>query len=169
MPYDIVVALTLCLLSGVALFLALMVGLKQKIFLDEKGSAITTEIEIPFFGKIKTGAPVLALAFFGAAFGWLGYDITKNRGPHLVEFDGKIEIDRQSITDLSAVMIGVTGPWGRVRTPNGAETTINLKVLAPSSMTSYTAYAFPLNSTDAKPVVVGTSIENPKFVLRLER
>jgi hypothetical protein len=41
--------------------------LKNRVVVDEKGEVVGTEVEIPFVGRLKTGAPSIAAVFIGAA------------------------------------------------------------------------------------------------------
>jgi hypothetical protein len=140
------------LIIGLAIILLAMISIfKQRVYLDKDGNPIGSEIEIPFFGKVKTGLPAVALAFLGVVVVYIAADLMKFSGAHsqpdLIPFTGNITIDRKDLDELpDAIIVGLAPGDGNAAqlvqpenpTENKLEKSVTLKV--PNSWSSYIAY-----------------------------
>ncbi len=144
-------------------------AIHQKVYYDANKKSVATEVEIPFFGKVKTTAPAIALCFIGLVPLYFGYTLVKNRNPSLVKFNGEVSIDPASVSGISAITVGVTsGLWSQTETPpDGPSSKMSVEIAVPDSWPSYTAYAFALGGRQTKPAIIGTSLGEPKFKLRI--
>jgi hypothetical protein len=158
------------LVIGLAIVgLAIIAIFKQKVYLDEKGNPIATEIEIPLLGKVKTNLPAVAIAVLGVVVVGIASDLMKSRAPKLVTFKGEVRIDRTSVAEIPDVIVGVTsGSWFQPATPDARELKADVVIPVPNSWTSYTAYAFALGGGKFRPRMIGTSLEKPEFKLELK-
>jgi hypothetical protein len=140
----------------------------QEVYFDRNKKTLATQIELPLLGKVKTNAPAIALCFIGLAPLYLAYHQMKDRNPTLVKFEGEVAIDPASIAGINAITVGVTSSlWSQTETPNGASPRMNVAISVPDSWQSYTAYAFALGGPQTRPAIIGTSLTDPKFKLRI--
>lgn len=141
----------------------------QKVFFDASKKSVVTEVELPFFGKVKTTAPAIALCFIGLVPLYFGYHLVKDRNPTLVKFNGEVSIDPASASGISAITVGVTsGLWSQTETPpDGSSSKMNVEIAVPDSWPSYTAYAFALGGPQTRPAIIGTSLGERKFKLKI--
>lgn len=169
MSEDVVVALVLCLLGLAAITVAIIFSMKQKVYLDTNNNTVTN-IEVPLFGKLKTNTPAIALCFLGVILGYFAYDVTKGRAPTLVDFQGEIDIDKNSLSDISAVLVGMSsGSWMQTSTPGRSDQIINVLIPVPNTWPSYTAYAIAYSGTKKlRPAMIGASLSNPRFKLSIK-
>lgn len=166
---DALIAAILCLLGLGAIAVAAKFAFSQKTYIDSNTGQAMTEIDVPIFGKLKTNTPAIALCFLGVVFGYFAYDLMKGRGPQLVPFNGEISIDQSSNPDVDIVMVGITsGSWIQPTTMNGANASIPVKIYVPNSWPSYSAFAFATGSTKTRPIIMGSSLENPTFKLSIK-
>lgn len=144
-------------------------AIHQKIYYDANKKSVATEVDIPLLGKVKTTAPAIALCFIGLAPLYFGYNLVKGRNPTLVKFNGEVSIDPISASGISAITVGVTsGLWSQTETPpDGSSAKMNVEIAVPDSWPSYTAYAFALGGPQTRPAIIGTSLGEPKFKLRI--
>ncbi|MGO9770320.1 MAG: hypothetical protein ACLPSW_12340 [Roseiarcus sp.] len=167
MSEDLVVALALLALGVVATLIGGIYAFQQKIYFDPRDNSVTTEISVPFFGKLKTNAPAIGLCFLGAVSGYLAYDLMRKRGPTYVNFEGEVTLD--SSVKIPAIIVGLTsGTWVHTETLDGSTSVVNVAIPVPNSWQSYSAYAFALGGPKTKPAIIGASLERPRFKLRIE-
>jgi hypothetical protein len=143
---------------------------KQKIYVGSDGKPIMSELNIPRLGKLKTYTAAGILAALGACVVFLAYLVEvkgiENSTPKLVTFKGEVVIDGQS--EIQSIAVGLTsGSWFQTATPNTGELTIPVQITVPNSWPSYAAYAFAPGSGKVRPKMIGTSLEDPKFSLRI--
>jgi len=142
---------------------------KQKVYVDKATDDKITEIDVPIFGMLKTNTPAIALCFVGAVFGYFAYDLMKKRNPEQVRFDGEISVDQSSNPGIEVVMVGITsGSWIQATSPNGSAASIPVTIKVPNTWPSYTAFAFAMGSAKTRPVLLGSSLENPTFKLSIK-
>lgn len=166
---DMIIAGILCLLGLGSIVVAAIFAFKQKAYVDKNTQEKVTEIEVPIFGKLKTNTPAIALCFVAAVFGYFGYDLMKGRGPSLVSFTGEVSIDQASTPDVDVVMVGITsGSWIQPTTPNGSNAVVPVRISVPNSWPSYTAFAFAVGNARKRPDIIGSSLDNPTFKLRIK-
>lgn len=140
--------------------------LRQKQYIDKSDNTVTTEIDIPIFGKLKTNAPAIALCFVGLIPVLFASNAMKSRSPNLVRFSGDVVID-PDLTDISSVTVGITSSlWSSTSTPDRA-TPFKVDIAVPDSWPTYTAYAFAMGATKTRPIIIGTDRNDPKFRLRI--
>jgi len=138
----------------------------QRIYYDAEKKTVATEVEIPFIGKVRTTAPAIALCFIGLAPLWFGYNLVSHRDPTLVKFEGEVSIDPASAQGINAITVGITsGLWSQTETPT--DQTLKVAISVPDSWPSYSAYAFALGGPQTRPSIIGTSLEERKFKLRV--
>jgi len=116
-------------LAAFALVLGFFALLKQKTYLDAQTGAVTTEIEVPFVGKLKTNAPALAFVIVGLAFGYLANQEKANEAKETwtttipITIEGQLK-SQQNVPDWSSTEINVVpssltgqqvGPAGKYR------------------------------------------------------
>jgi hypothetical protein len=168
MSEDFIFALLL-LIAGLAIIsIGAYFGIHQKVYYDANKKTVATEINIPFLGKVKTNAPAIALCFIGLGPLYLAYSQMSHRNPTLVKFEGEVTIDQDSIKGMNAVTVGVTsGLWSETDTPNATSPKLNVAISVPNSWPSYTAYAFALGGPQTRPAIIGTSLDDHKFKLRI--
>jgi hypothetical protein len=165
---DAIIAGILCFLGLCAIAIAAVFAFKQKAYVDPTTGQIT-EIDVPFFGKLKTNTPAIGLCFLGAVFGYFAYDLMKKRNPEEVRFNGEITVDQDSNAGIEVVMVGITsGSWIQPTTPIGSATGIPVVIKVPNTWPSYTAFAFAMGSAKTRPVLLGSSLENPTFKLSIK-
>src|SRR5262245_16613814 len=166
MSEDLIVALILCVLGAGAIIIAAVFAFKQKVYYDPNNQV--TEIEVPFMGKLKTNTPVIGLCFLGVVLGYFAYDMMKSRTPKLVKFEGEISVDRDSIANIDAVLVGITsGSWVHTSTPTGTTPSFAVAITVPNSWPSYSAYAFAIGGGKMRPAMIGATLEEPKFKLSI--
>lgn|SRR5262245_7592124 len=162
----VVIALPMVICSIISLF-------KQKVYLSADGKPIMNEINIPRLGRVKTSMAAGILAALGACVVLLAYWLEianiEHSQPKLVTFKGEVNIDWQSIAEIPSLTVGLTsGSWFHTATPNTGELTIPVEITVPDSWPSYSAYAFAPGSGRVRPKMIGTSLEDPKFSLKVE-
>ena len=166
---DVFIAAILCFLALCAICVGAILVFKQKVYVDTATDDKVTEIDVPLFGKLKTNTPAIALAFVGVIFGYFAYDLMKKRNPEEVRFEGEVSVDQGSHSGIEVVMVGITsGSWIQPTTPNGSGTGIPVIIKVPRNWPSYTAFAFAMGSAKVKPVLLGSSLENPTFKLSIK-
>lgn len=140
----------------------------QRIYYDADKKTVATEFNIPLIGKVKTAFPAIALCVIGLVPLVLGYNLMEHRNPTLVKFEGEVAIDPASIAGMNAITVGITsGLWSQTETPNGGNQSLKVAISVPDSWPSYSAYAFALDGPQTRPNIIGTSLEEPKFKLRI--
>jgi hypothetical protein len=166
---DVFIAAILCFLGLCSISVAAVFAFKQKVYVDKSTDDKVTEIDVPLFGKLKTNSPAIALAFVGTVFGYFAYDLMKKRNPEEVPFQGEISVDKDSNSGVEVVMVGITsGSWIQPTTPNGSAESIPVTIKVPNTWPSYTAFAFAMGSAKTRPVLLGSSLENPTFKLSIK-
>jgi hypothetical protein len=167
MMQDFIYAVLLLLAGLVILGIGAYSAIHQKVYFDASKKTVATEVDIPLLGKLKTNAPAIALCFIGLVPLLLGYNQMKNRNPTLVKFEGEVNKDPNSIQGMNAITVGITsGLWSQTETPDGSPQ-MNVALSVPDSWPSYTAYAFALGGPQTRPAIIGTSLGEPKFKLRI--
>jgi hypothetical protein len=163
------ISAVLLILGGLAVIgVGSYLTLHQKAYYDPKNKAVT-QIEIPFFGKLKTNYPAVVFCFAGLMILWLGYSEIHYRDTPLVNFEGEVAIDPDSVKGINAIMVGITsGLWSQTSTPDTSAPNIKVAISVPNSWPSYTAYAFALGGPQTRPAIIGTSLGNPKFKLSIQ-
>jgi hypothetical protein len=140
----------------------------QRIYYDSDKKTVATQVDIPFIGKVKTTVPSIALCVVGLGPLILGYNLVAHRDPTMVKFEGEVAIDPNSAQGINAITIGITsGSWSQTETPNSGEHALNVAISVPDSWPSYTAYAFALGGPQTRPAIIGTSLGDRKFKLRI--
>lgn len=169
MSDDFTFALAMLVIGLAIIGIGATYALRQKIYFNATDNSVTTEIDIPILGKLKSNAPAIALCFVGLVPVVLAYSVMRNRGPKLVTFSGEVAIDKNSLADMNAIMVGVTsGMWSTTSTPPDPTTsTLAISISVPDSWPSYTAYGFALGGPKTRPAIVGTNLAEPKFKLRI--
>jgi hypothetical protein len=168
MSEDFVFALLLLAVGVAIIWIGGYSVYRQKLYYDPKDKSVVTEVEIPIIGKLKTNAPSLALCFVGLVPVFLAQAQMKARNPTLVKFEGEIGIDPTSAAGINAVMVGVTsGLWSETETPDTGAATLKVAISVPDSWPSYTAYAFALGGTQTRPSIIGTTLEDRTFKLKI--
>lgn len=138
----------------------------QKVFYNPKDKSVTTEVDLPLLGKLKTNAPAIALCFIGLLPVLLAYNQMKNRNPNLVRFQGEVEID-PAVGPVNTVTVGITsGLWSDTSTPSA--TPFKVSIAVPDSWPSYSAYAFAFGGSKMQPAIIGTGLRDPQFKLRIK-
>jgi len=166
---DAVIAAILCFLGLSAISVGAVFAFTQKVYVDRANDDKVTEIDVPLFGKLKTNTPAIALTFVGAIFGYFAYDLMKKRMPEEVPFQGEISVDQASNPGVEVVMVGITsGSWIQPTTPNGTAAGIPVTIKVPNTWPSYTAFAFAMGTAKTRPVLLGSSLENPTFKLSIK-
>lgn len=166
---DVFIASILCFLGLSAISVGALFAFKQKVYVDKATDNKVTEIDVPLFGKLKTNTPAIALTFVGAIFGYFAYDLMKKRNPEEISFQGEISVDKDSNPGVEVVMVGITsGAWIQPTTPNDSMASIPVTIRVPNTWPSYTAFAFAMGSAKTRPVILGSSLENPTFKLRIK-
>jgi hypothetical protein len=169
MSDELVVALALCGLAAAAILVAAIFAFRQKVYVDSSTGQVT-EVEVPGLGKFVTNTPAIGLCGLGVILGYFAYDVMKGRSAKLVKFQGEISLDRDLMSNIDAVTVGVTsGSWSHTTTPNGSTPLIRVEIPVPDSWPSYAAYAFAIGSTKTRPVLVGARLENPKFTMSIRK
>ncbi|CDZ73445.1 Hypothetical protein NGAL_HAMBI2610_50770 [Neorhizobium galegae bv. orientalis] len=129
-----------------------------------------TEIDIPLLGKIKTDYPAIAVIFLGAVFAYFSYQLSAPSKVELVNFEGKINIDRTALNEISAVVVGVTtSPWTQTGTPDRLNGTMEITIPVPANWGNYTAYAFAHGLGTVRPAVIGLRRDQTSFKLDLQK
>jgi uncharacterized membrane protein len=168
MSEDFIFALVMLLVGLAIVVVGAYLTFHQKVYYNPADQSVMTEVEIPIVGKLKTNLPAIVLCFIGLLPIYFGYNEMKDRNPTLVKFEGEISIDPNSIAGINAVTVGVTsGLWSETTTPNAAAPSMNIAISVPNSWPTYTAYAFALGGPQTRPAIIGTSLENRKFKLRI--
>jgi len=167
-----VVALAMLAIGLLMLVCGIIATFKQKVYVDARGKPLMNEINIPFWGKVKTNTPAIALAALGAFVVWQagGLEIKgiEHSQPAMVTFTGELILEGQSLTDIPSITVGLTsGSWLSTATPGTGERTIPVQIAVPNSWRSYSAYVFAPNDSRIRPKVIGTSLDDPKFSLRV--
>jgi hypothetical protein len=168
--YSIVALVMLAV--GLAVVACSIISLfKQKVFLDATGNPIMNEINIPFWGKVKTNTAAITLAALGAFIVWeagrLETTSIEHGQPKLITFRGEVTLDGQA-ADLPSLTVGLTsGSWFYTATPNTGDLTIPVAITVPNSWPSYSAFAFAPGSGGVRPKIIGVNLENPTFSLRV--
>jgi hypothetical protein len=166
---DFLIAAILCLLGLSSIIVGAVFVFKQKVYVDRANDDKVTEIDVPLFGKLKTNTPAIALTFVGAIFGYFAADLMKKRNPDEVPFQGEISIDKDSNPGVEVVMVGITsGSWIQPTTPIGTADSIPVTIKVPNTWHSYTAFAFAIGTAKTRPVLLGSSLENPTFKLSIK-
>jgi hypothetical protein len=166
---DAVIAGILCFLGFGAVVIAAIFAFKQKAYVDTHSGDKITEIDVPLFGKLKTNTPSIALCFVAVIFGYFAYDLMKKRGPDLISFNGEVNVDQGNAPGIDLVMVGITsGSWIQTSTPNGTSQSLPVKISVPNSWPSYTAFALAVGSAKSRPDIIGASLDNPTFKLRIK-
>jgi hypothetical protein len=145
---------------------------KQKIHVGADGKPIMNELNIPKLGKLKTNTAAGLLAGLGACVVFMAYLVEKtgieSLQPKLVTFRGEITLDEHPEPEIPSITIGLTsGSWFQTSTPNTGDRTIVVQLTVPNSWPSYSAYAFAPGSSRVRPKIIGTSLEDPKFSLKV--
>jgi hypothetical protein len=167
MSEDLIFALFLLAVGVLIIGVGAYLAYHQKIYFNAKGKKVTTEVNIPFLGKLKTNIPAAVLCFIGLVPVYFGYSEMKGRGPKLVTFKGEIALDRASVAEINAITVGITSNlWSSTATPTG-DVPIAVTISVPDSWPSYSAYAFALGGPKTRPAIIGTSLDDPKFKLRI--
>jgi len=155
------------LLAGLAIIGLAYYALQR----ESKGDS---SFKLPFFGEVNTSVPavsLVALAVVSLFFAYMlkaGEDQAASATVKTITFHGQVEIDPDSVSDISSIEVGVTSaPWILNQTPDKKSPTINVTIPVPDSWQSYTAYAFALGGPKVRPVVVGASLNDPNFKLRI--
>ena len=168
-----IVSIAMLLLVGLPLVICGIISLfKQKVFLDAAGKPVMNELHIPRLGKVKTNVAAGLLAALGAAVCYLVYLVEttgiERSQPKLVTFRGEVTLDGQDQPENPSITIGVTsGSWFQTATPGPNDRTIAVQLTVPNSWPSYSAFVFAPNSGRVRPKIIGTSLEDPKFNLRV--
>lgn len=166
MSLDFIFALVLVAVGLVVVLIGAYLVFHQKAYYDPESKTITS-FEIPFFGKLKTNAPALVVCVGGLAIVYLGYSEMTHRNAELVEFNGVVTIDPNSLKEINAITVGVTsGLWTPTTTPT--DTKMDVSISVPNSWPSYTAFAFALGGARTRPVIIGTSLGKPQFKLSIQ-
>jgi hypothetical protein len=149
-------------IAGIAI-----IGIGALSIYSESKKTENTKIEIPILGKVETRVPAIALCFLGLVPFYFTYSLA-NTKPTMVKFDGQVAIDPSSLSGIDAITVGVTsGLWSQTTTPDASSPTINVTIPVPDSWPTYTAYAFALGGPQTRPAIIGTSLDNPQFKLRI--
>jgi hypothetical protein len=81
---------------------------------------------------------------------------------------GEVAIDPNSIMGINAITVGITsGLWSATETPNATVSSMNFVISVPDTWPSYTAFAFALGGPPTRPAIIGTSLGDRKFKLRI--
>jgi hypothetical protein len=67
MSYYFWIAIFILIIGLAIIILAITSIFKQKIYLDKEGNPVSSEIQIPLLGKVKSDIPAVLLAFLGVA------------------------------------------------------------------------------------------------------
>lgn len=169
MSDDFTFALAMLLIGLVIIGIGATYALRQKLYFNSADNTVTTEIDIPLLGRLKSNAPAIALCFVGLVPVVLAYNVMRDRAPKLVTFSGEVTVDQNSLTDMNAVMVGVTsGLWSTTSSPpDGATSTLTISIAVPDSWPSYAAYAFALGGPKTRPAIVGTNLSDRTFKLKI--
>lgn len=102
MDQRIILLYYLCSIAGLVMVVGgIWLIYKEKIIIDKETKQVI-EVEIPFFGKIKTNIPALALFIFG--FAGLIYPIIQSRGfAQQLRITGDVETDTFPMTIYAIV------------------------------------------------------------------
>jgi hypothetical protein len=152
MSDDFTFALAMLVIGLAIIGIGATYSLRQKLYFNAADNTVTTEIDIPFLGRLKSNAPAIALCFVGLVPVVLAYNVMRNRAPKLETFSGEVTVDKDSLTNMNAVMVGLTsGLWSTTSSPpDDAASTLVISIAVPDSWPSYAAYAFALG--DQRPV-----------------
>ena len=150
----------------------LVIGLAYyAVHRDSKGDS---DFTLPGGVTVKSGVPAVALCVLAVVLSFLFYklksaeDQTAAVTAKTMTFHGQVEIDPGSIADITSIEVGVTSaPWIVNQTPDLKSPMIDVTIPVPDSWQTYTAYAFALGGPKVRPVVVGTSLNDPNFKLRI--
>ena len=168
MSEDFIFALLLLVVGLAIIGVGAYSAYHQKVYYDPKAKSVTTEVNLPLIGKLKTNFPAAVLCFIGLLPVYLAQAEMTGRNPKLVPFEGEVAIDPNSITGINAITVGVTsGLWSTTETPNATLPSMNVVISVPDTWPSYTAYAFALGAPQTRPAIIGTSLEDRKFKLRI--
>ena len=134
---------------------------------SESKKTENTKIQIPLLGSIETRVPAIALCFLGLVPFYFTYSLADSK-PNMVKFDGEVAIDPGSLAGTNAIMVGVTsGLWSQTETMDTASPKIKVSIPVPDSWPTYVAYAFTIGGSQTRPAIIGTSLDNPKFKLKI--
>jgi hypothetical protein len=168
MSEDFIFALLLLVVGLAIIAVGAYSAYHQKVFYDPKARSVTTEVNLPILGKLKTNIPAAVLCFIGLFPVYLAQAEMTTRSAKLVAFEGEVAIDPNSVTGINAITVGVTsGLWSATETPNSTVPSMNVVISVPDSWPSYTAYAFALGGPPTRPAIIGTSLGDRKFKLRI--
>jgi heme/copper-type cytochrome/quinol oxidase subunit 2 len=144
-----------------------IIGIGALSIYSESKKTENTKIEIPLLGRVETRVPAIALCFLGLVPFYFTYSLATSK-PTMVKFDGQVAIDPTSLSGIDAITVGVTsGLWSQTTTPDTSSPTIKVTIPVPDSWPTYTAYAFALGGPQTRPAIIGTSLDNPQFKLRI--
>lgn len=170
MSQDFIFAVLLLAVGLVIIGVGAYSAYHQKLYYNPEDKSVVTEVDIPILGKVKTNFPSIALCFIGLVPVYFGWTEMKGRNPTLAPFEGEVAIDPKSVNGIDAIAVGVTsGQWMPTATPDVTSPTrsLNVTISVPDSWPTYTAYAFALGPSQTRPAIIGTSLGNPKFKLRI--
>jgi hypothetical protein len=150
---------------------AILTASKQQVVRDAQGNPVITEIEL-FGYKVKTPTASVSLCVLGAVVVWVASDLMKTSiersQPKLVTFKGEVDIDSRIVPEIQSFMVGVTsGSWVYTATPNPDTLKVPVAITVPNSWPSYSAYVLVPGSAKVRPMILGTSLEEPKFNLKI--
>jgi len=146
-----------CMVIGSIALIAGIYFLKEQKFVKENGSEGSTEVELPFFGRLKTNYPSLITIFIGAAL--VIFPIYKWPSGYVHEgLDIEGEILREGQGSHIGTIVGVVP--GRYTTSTDSKGKFTLTVRAGES--SYTGIAYYKDSETSDIHVSRISIEEKK-------
>jgi hypothetical protein len=165
MSEDFVFALFLLVVGVLIIGVGAYLTYRQKVYFNPADNSVTTEVDIPLVGKVKTNIPAIALCFIGLFPVYLGYNEMSNRAPKLVTFEGEVALDGASAGDVNAITVGITSSaWSTLATPSG-QVSIPVTISVPNTWQSYSAYAFTFGSRPRLDMAGATP--DRKFKLRI--
>jgi uncharacterized membrane protein len=167
MSEDFKYAIALLLIGVLIIAIGAYLAFRQKTYVNPQDNSVMTEVDIPFLGKVKTNIPAIALCFIGLVPVYFGYKEMTGRDPQTVTFTGQLIVDSALASQVRNVSVGITSSsWSQLATPSGP-VPVSVQISVPANWQSYTAYAFPLEGANTRPIFVGTSLGNPKFELKI--
>lgn len=146
MLFAFILALTGTLFGGVIAILSVYALIKEKRFVDDEGRVV--ELELPFFGKLKTNAAPIALTFIGG--GLIVFCLQQfGNAPNLTELVATVKIEQPHSVNMVALAV-VSDEWDSVESW-GNEEELEIKLKVPSNWNSYNGYLVPLGDPDVAP------------------
>ncbi|KZK94797.1 MULTISPECIES: hypothetical protein [unclassified Pseudovibrio] len=146
MLFAFILALTGILFGGLIAILSVYALIKEKRFVDNEGRVV--ELELPFFGKLKTNAAPIAVTFIGG--GLIVFCLQQfGNSPNLTELVATVRIEQPHSVNMVALAV-VSDEWDSVESW-GSEEELEIKLTVPSNWKSYNGYLVPLGDPDVAP------------------